>query len=320
MHTKESTQQLRSELKAAFPGIKFSVRMHRGSSVNVEWTDGPTEKEVEAISNQYERVSYCEMTNEILSGGNSFVFCKREYSAETYQNAVKAALAKNWAIWSHLSFETLEFNEEGNSLKGNIYTVDRGVPFWFSELVNDQIKDKSFMPTAKPKAQKAQPVQENAIAIAAATELPAVTVTENDERDGVEIRFTYTLSSDELTALDKAGFKWSRFNRCYYAKRTAETLEFAASLELQDEPAPTEVEPEIHREMLAIAPVKVIPAPTTAQPLALAYSGYTVVAEVMTYAPVVFSSPQQELKDKLGALNVDELSAEQINLLLKAIG
>jgi hypothetical protein len=332
MHTKESTAKLRSELKAAFPGIKFSVRMHRRSSVNIEWVDGPTKKEVSAIADQYERVSRCEMTHEILSGGNSFVFCRREYSPETYQAAVKQALAKNWDMWSHLSFETLEFNEAGNQLKGNIYTVDQGYNYWFSELVNKQIKDKSFCVSVKAETIADAPLKLET------TE--AITVTENDDRDGVEIRFATKLSEEVLTELKANGYRWSRFNSCWYAKRSPETLAFASSLECANEPAPTPVEAEVHHEMLAIAPVTSVPlalpsnyqiSSETHRPTfsievipvkASSTPQYLVLQTAATYAPVVFDvrSPQQTLKDKLAALDVDSLSAEQLSELLKVLG
>lgn len=43
---------VRSDLRAAFPGITFSVRSSRfsqGSAVDAHWTDGPTERQVEDV-------------------------------------------------------------------------------------------------------------------------------------------------------------------------------------------------------------------------------------------------------------------------------
>src|SRR4051794_8243529 len=47
--TRDCAKLVRMKLKTEFPGTKFSVRIDRysgGSSVNVSWTDGPTEKQV----------------------------------------------------------------------------------------------------------------------------------------------------------------------------------------------------------------------------------------------------------------------------------
>lgn len=48
---------IRAELKAAFVGVKFSVTSDTfsgGNSVHIDWTDGPTVKEVEAITSKYQ--------------------------------------------------------------------------------------------------------------------------------------------------------------------------------------------------------------------------------------------------------------------------
>ncbi len=48
---------IKAELKEAFPGIKFSVTsksFSMGDSVNIDWTDGPTVKEVEQFSSKYQ--------------------------------------------------------------------------------------------------------------------------------------------------------------------------------------------------------------------------------------------------------------------------
>jgi hypothetical protein len=48
---------IRAEVKAKFPGVKFSVRSENfsgGDSVNVDWTDGPDYEEVEKIVDSYQ--------------------------------------------------------------------------------------------------------------------------------------------------------------------------------------------------------------------------------------------------------------------------
>ncbi len=44
------TGNIRRELKAKFPGVKFSVRKRSYDSVSVNWTDGPTEEQVKEIT------------------------------------------------------------------------------------------------------------------------------------------------------------------------------------------------------------------------------------------------------------------------------
>lgn len=51
--TAETAKLMRQQLKAAFPATKFSVRSSRGCSISIRWTDGPTPKDVEAITDQF---------------------------------------------------------------------------------------------------------------------------------------------------------------------------------------------------------------------------------------------------------------------------
>lgn len=52
----ETAKLVRKDLKAAFPGVKFSVRSDSysgGASINVSWTDGPTAREVDRVIKVY---------------------------------------------------------------------------------------------------------------------------------------------------------------------------------------------------------------------------------------------------------------------------
>ena len=66
-----------------------------------------------------------------------------------------------------------------------------------------------------------------------------VTVTENDEKNGIEIRFPSKPSADILDSLKAAGWRWSRFSACWYAKRSDTARRFAESLTTQPQDTPT---------------------------------------------------------------------------------
>jgi len=60
-NTKETAEAIRLALKTAFPGFKFSVRTAYASmtsSTHVRWTDGPTEAEVERVTNGFTSKSF----------------------------------------------------------------------------------------------------------------------------------------------------------------------------------------------------------------------------------------------------------------------
>ncbi|HDR9169540.1 TPA: hypothetical protein QDB40_003537 [Burkholderia vietnamiensis] len=56
----DTAKLVRTSLKEAFPGVKFSVKSSvysGGASIGVRWTDGPNDAQVEAVTNRY-RGSY----------------------------------------------------------------------------------------------------------------------------------------------------------------------------------------------------------------------------------------------------------------------
>lgn len=61
-----AAKNIRIELKKAFPSVKFSVRTERfsgGNSIDIRWTDGPTTKEVDVITDKYEAGYFDGMTD-----------------------------------------------------------------------------------------------------------------------------------------------------------------------------------------------------------------------------------------------------------------
>ena len=93
-----AASNVRTELRRAFPGVKFSVRKSRHGTVNVRWTDGPTAAEVQDIASKYkrghfngmediyedERPAWCE-----VFGGAEYVFCERDESDALITQAIE---------------------------------------------------------------------------------------------------------------------------------------------------------------------------------------------------------------------------------------
>lgn len=83
-------QEIRRELKKAFPNTKFSVRSSNysgGGSVTVSWTDFPTVERVQEITKKYQEYQTDYATGEILLGANYFVFEKQTISEELRKKA-----------------------------------------------------------------------------------------------------------------------------------------------------------------------------------------------------------------------------------------
>jgi hypothetical protein len=69
-----------------------------------------------------------------------------------------------------------------------------------------------------------------------------VTVRQNEEKDGVEIRFPGKPAAEVLSGLKARGWRWSRFAKCWYHRRSPEALDYASQLSggALAAPAPTE--------------------------------------------------------------------------------
>src|SRR3989304_5086157 len=67
---------IRAALKVSFPGVKFSVTGSRGTGYGwsqVEWTDGPKESAVRALTDKFFGSSFNGMTDGYDRTGNYFV-------------------------------------------------------------------------------------------------------------------------------------------------------------------------------------------------------------------------------------------------------
>ncbi len=97
----------RAELKASFPGVKFSVKRSRGTGygwVSVRWVDGPAYDDVNAIASKYEGSGFDGSTDssysiehdvngERVRYGTKGINCSREISPEREAKALRAVLA-----------------------------------------------------------------------------------------------------------------------------------------------------------------------------------------------------------------------------------
>ena len=100
----ETAKKVRKALKAAFPGTRFSVRSKTysgGSSIRVEWIDGPRKGAVQKVAGHFASATFDAMTDckEYKSyehegqrySGADFVFCGRDLS-EARRAAILNAL------------------------------------------------------------------------------------------------------------------------------------------------------------------------------------------------------------------------------------
>lgn len=98
-----AAKNIRTELKMEFPGVKFSVRGRSfagGDSIDIRWTDGPTTKQVRAISSKYQMGSFDGMTDcyeyrksawtEVF-GSSKYIMDQRDHSDKAIESAIRRA-------------------------------------------------------------------------------------------------------------------------------------------------------------------------------------------------------------------------------------
>lgn len=105
----DTAKLIRKALKEAFPGIKFSVRSDTyagGASIRVNWTDGPTQRDVDKIARTFSGATFDSMTDmkeykrqtmngQPVSFGADYVFCSRDITAGLIDRCSK--------VWEGLS-------------------------------------------------------------------------------------------------------------------------------------------------------------------------------------------------------------------------
>jgi len=95
MTTTETAKLIRNELKKVFPKQKFSVRKRNVGAIDVSWQDGIAEERVKPILQKHEWFQRDYATQEILQGGNTFVFAERKVS-DTNKQKIKKKVAKSY--------------------------------------------------------------------------------------------------------------------------------------------------------------------------------------------------------------------------------
>lgn len=125
--TKETAALIRPALKAAFPGVTFSVKIHlysMGSSIYVRWTDGPTAPEVNRLLARFSSQTFDGMTDSSsyhtqIVDGRVVSYSGSISTTRTYSPAFKAMATQRAAA----DGRTFDDNDYRNSLHGFMYAL-----------------------------------------------------------------------------------------------------------------------------------------------------------------------------------------------------
>ncbi|HDQ4405496.1 TPA: hypothetical protein P8734_005694 [Pseudomonas aeruginosa] len=120
-------KNIRQVLKRAFPAVKFSVRKTSYGSLAIEWTDGPTETDIEGVTSSFKAGYFCgqediykrEKTpwNEVF-GAAEYITVRRNHSTALIERVISSLFA-DWRG----TLEGIEQPSAEQFERGELFTV-----------------------------------------------------------------------------------------------------------------------------------------------------------------------------------------------------
>jgi hypothetical protein len=238
----ETAKFVRAALKENFPGVRFSVKssIH---TINISWIDGPIAKQVEAVTNAFGGMGFDGMQDmntyhkQIFNGEQVSFYCyspyvKRRLSME-FAAKIKASMERQ-----HIPCPNFKQCSSGEYASFQTQELDWGSERRFYENLQfftpENVDTLDFWRIAGENGCRIQKSEyellDEAMSIAETAKNPTVgevIVTQNEQKNGVEIKFCEKPAQAIIDELNQSDFKWSRKQNIWYAKRTAETLAFA---------------------------------------------------------------------------------------------
>lgn len=232
---------IRTELQAKYPGQVFSVTSSSysgGCSIDIGWSDGPVSKDVDKIAQKYSTAHFDGMQDletststhwNTVFGGAKYIFANRSIGVETQtalmpwaQERVAAgdmwcqhdASGLAWQLWQSHGLPVGAV-VKGVEARGDAEGGAGNDPAAFWRIVYD-------LPATPPPLQITTP--------AASSGDGSITVSQNEAKNGVEIRFASKPAADVLAGLKARGFRWAKFARVWYHRRDAASLAYAYEL------------------------------------------------------------------------------------------
>lgn len=225
---------LKMQLSMAFPGVQFSVKSESysmGCSIRVKWTDGPTEAQVNEFAKRYQ---YSYLTeHDMHTDSSSYKDWDKEF--RTWMGDAKH-------VSVHRSLSQLLIDAVTSDLRKIRPEVDLGdrneASIWLRDVdargryTGLEVIDNVYVPQFEPLS--SSPAAGANIGpwppASSGNGSEEITVSENEEKGGVEIKFKAKPDSFTLSSLKTHGFRWSKFQKLWYAKATESRLRFAYAL------------------------------------------------------------------------------------------
>ncbi len=229
---------IKLELQAKFPGVKFSVisdSFSGGNSVTAKWTDGPTEEEAREIINYYQHgnfdgmtdmYNYKRVTGHKLYGSAKYTSSSREIS---FIDELTAAVCEYFKVdpeadaekWIDGSSDSPRQIARRISYRASLKGNERYTGITTESGSREGLKITTETTGPAPTEQAAQE--------AGATGA-RVTVKHNTEQNGIEIHFTAKPDPATLEEIKAQRYRWSRRQKIWYTKYTADKMDRARAM------------------------------------------------------------------------------------------
>lgn len=222
----EKRRNVLAVLKHEFPGVKFKAHTRNGStsdSITIEYEDGPAYDKVMKVARVFETTDYnayedihedCTQPAAVVCGGFDYLFLNRSTTVDVYKYV-------HDYIISNVGGATEEY-ARGEAHK---IVAKTDFPTGGYELEGLELTDAGWVLHIKAKAEPIKPTPPDA------PKGDGVTVTENKEKNGIEIRF-HSMPSEAIRSDLKAnGWRWTRYNGgLWYNKANDNNRAFAQEI------------------------------------------------------------------------------------------
>jgi hypothetical protein len=203
---------IRAILKSNYPGHVFSVKTSSfsgGDSCDVNWTDGPTDKEVNALILRFKAGSFDGMTDMYnycsdvwhkLFGDVKYLSAGRQITPQRY---IDAGETEGMPVFL-TQYGELDRNKMDEAVMRHISNIIDGISYYTAPVTTAHNTPSE-----------------------AGTGTTGGQVRRNIPKNGVEVLFPAKPSLETIAALKSEGFRWSMTGKLWYA-RYSEVTEAAA--------------------------------------------------------------------------------------------
>jgi len=183
----ERVAEIRSELKATFPDFTFRCYREHNSTVNVVIVSAP----IQFLSHEQQAKGYVQANH---YGGFKSQFSHSPEAIEALDK-IQAIITKG-----QTHYETGDYGTQP-SFYEHIYIGEYNKPF---------VQCKPRTPG------------NNSIGVLQAGDMAKIV--HNQSKDGIEIYFPSKPNAAVLDAIKAQGFRWGKFNKCWYARISSRTI------------------------------------------------------------------------------------------------